>query len=263
MQEKAHYYIAALLTVIICMYPNISLGKLKRYKVRHSIDELQDEFNSIVITTQSLFASRDVPLRLFRQLITSLCVSQKQNIPFFNPQMIEEISNFSCDEIFLFLTRNEVWDFLNFHVLTKIVNQFLSDEREIKKCIESYQPKVNDFKQVTFLEDYVRVRASGTAPIPGCKDVMVKLKRKYKYFTLADLSEEEKFLASQFLLNQFIFRLKNSEIGCVQITWLVPQTAIELLKPENLARKGEALKQWGILEIRVDNRYVYMVSNCI
>ena len=225
------------------------------------MDGLQDDFNNIVITTQSLIVAKNVPLMLFRQLITSLCVNQKQNIPFFTTQMISEIGEFSFDDIFLFLTRNEVWDFLNFHVLTKIVKQFLAQEEEIQSAIRSYHPKVDTFKKNTFLQDYVHVRSSGTSPIPGCKDVMVKVKRKYERFTLADVSDQEKFLASQFLLNQFIFRLKYAEMGCVQITWLIPETAIDLLMPENLARKGEALKHWGVTEIRVNNRYVYKVSS--
>jgi acetyl-CoA synthetase len=235
-------------------------GKRKKYQVRQAMDGLQDDFNSIIIKTQSLIVAKNVPLMLFRQLITSLCVNQKQNIPFFTTQMITEVSNFSFDDIFLFLTRNEVWDFLNFHVLTKIVKHFLAGEKMIQRAIESYQPKVDVFKRNTFLQDFVQVRSSGACPIPGCKDVMVKVKGMYERYTLADVSEQEQFLASQFLLNQFIFKLKEAETGCVQITWLIPETAIELLLPENLAKRGEALKHQGILEIRVDNRYVYKVQ---
>ena len=224
------------------------------------MDNLQDEFNKIVISIQSRMVSENVPLKFFRQLITSLCVNQKQNIPLFSPQMINEISNYTLDEIFLFLTRNEVWDFLNFHVLTKIVKQFINDAESINQNIAVYQMRVDIFKRETYLLDYIKVRASGASPIPGCKDVMVKIEQNYETFTLAQLSEQEEFLCSQFLLNQFIFRFKESRSGCVQITWLVPQAAIDLLMPANLARKGDALKEHGILEIRVDNRYVYMVS---
>ena len=231
--------------------------------MRQAMDDLQDEFNSIVILTQSLVVAKNASLMLFRQLITSLCVQQKQNIRLFTTPMICEISNYSFDDIFLFLTQYEVWDFLNFHVLTKIVKQFLTDDKMIQRAIEDYQPKVDIFKKNTFLRDYVQVRSNGTCPIPGCKDMMVKLKRNYAQFTLADVSEQEQFLASQFLLNQFIFRLKYAEEGCVQITWLIPQTAINLLMPENLAKKAEALKHQGIMEIRVDNRYVYKVSSPI
>ena len=224
------------------------------------MDNLQDEFNRIVIDTESWLTSEKVSLTGFRQLITSLCVNQKQNIPLFSPQMINEISNYTFDQVFLFLTRNEVWDFLNFHVLKKIVKQFISDAGGFNQRIAQYELRVNNFKQETYLQDYIRVRASGAAPIPGCKNVMAKIEQDYETFTLAQLSEQEEFLCSQFFLNQFIFRLKESGSGCVQITWLVPQAAIDLLMPANLARNGEALKEHGILEIRVDNRYVYKVS---
>lgn len=230
-------------------------------KMRECMDNLQDEFNKIMISIQSRIASENVPLMLFRQLITSLCVSQKQNIPLFSPQMMNEIINYSFDEIFLFLTRNEVWDFLNFHVLKKIVKQFINDAESINQSIAVYQMRVDRFKRETYLPDYIKVRASGASPIPGCKDVMVKIERDYGTFTLEQLSDEEEFLCSQFLLNQFIFRFKESRSGCVQITWLIPEAAVNELMPAKLAENGEALKEHGILEIRVDNRYVYMVSN--
>ena len=89
---------------------------------------------------------------------------------------------------------------------------------------------------------------------------MVKIDRDYGTFTLANVAEEEEFLDNEFLLNQFIFRLNDVERGCVQITWFVPANAIPLLMPEKLAQKGEALKKRGILKIRVDDRYVYMVN---
>ena len=224
------------------------------------MDILQDEFNSIMIDTESWLTSKEAPLKSFQLLITNLCVNQKQNIPLFSPEMMNKISNYTFYEAFLFLSRNEVWDFLNFHVLKKIVKQFISDAGGFNRRIAQYEVRVKTFKQETYLQDYIKVRASGAHPIPGCKDVMVKIEQDYETFTLAQLSEQEEFLCSQFLLNQFIFRLKESRSGCVQITWLVPQAAIDLLMPANLARNGEALKEHGILEIRVDNRYVYKVS---
>ena len=211
-------------------------------KVRQDIDELQDEFNDILVLAQESFESHAVPLKKFRLSVTSLCVNQKQNIPIFNQSMLEVIEKSSCDEIFSFLTRMEVWDFLNFRVLQKIVKSFIPDDDEICRRISEYAPKVEEFKKKTNLQDYIRVRASGTTPIPGYKTVMVKIDREYNMFTLADLAKEEEFLANQFLLNQFIFRLKDAGRGCVQITWLVPANAIPLLKPDKLAKKGEALK---------------------
>ena len=190
----------------------------------------------------------------------SLSVSQKQNIPMFNQSMLEVIDKSSCDEIFTFLTRMEIWDALNFRVLQKILKVFLPDEGEIRKRIDVYASKVEKFKDDTILQDYIRVRASGTTAIPGYGTVMVKVDKYYNTFTLADVAEEEKFLANEFLLNQFIFRLKDAGRGCVQITWLVPASAVPQLMPEILAKKGEALKERNVLEIRVDDRYVYTVS---
>ena len=93
-------------------------------KVRQDIDELQDEFDDILVLAQESFVLRAVPLKKFRLSVTSLCVNQKQNIPMFNQSMLEVIEKSSCDEIFSFLTRMEVWDFLNFRVLQKIVKSF-------------------------------------------------------------------------------------------------------------------------------------------
>ena len=229
-------------------------------EVRQMIDELEDEFDDVLVLVQRSFESNAVPLNEFRLRVTRLCVSQKQNIPVFNQSMLEVINQSSCDEIFSFLTRMEVWDILNFRVLQKIVKTHIPDDAEVHRKIDEYSQRVEKFKEITMLRDFIRVRTSGTTAIPGYRTVMVKIKRDYNTFTLANLAEEEKFLANEFYLNQFIFRLKDAGRGCVQITWLVPASAIPLLKPEILAKKGEALKQRKMLEIRVDDRYVYTVQ---
>ena len=228
-------------------------------EVRERMNELQKKFDDLLILVQNSFESNGVPLKDLRLKVTSLCVNQNQNIPMFDRSKLREINTFSCEEIFSFLTRMEVWDFLNFQVLQEIVEKFIPNDAEVSRKISEYAPEVEAFKNETNLRDYIRVRGSGANAIPQYKDVMVKIKRDYDRFTLAQLSEEEGFLANQFHLNQFIFWLKNVEDGCVQITWLVPASAIQLLKPEKLAEKGKALRERGIREIWVDGRYVYKV----
>ena len=228
-------------------------------EVRKELDELQDEFDDILDLAQESFESHAVPLGKLRVRVTSLCVNREQNIPMFNQSMLEVIDKSSCNEIFTFLTRLQVWDALNFRVLQKIVEKCIPNDDEVCKRIHEYVPKVEKFKEKTNLRDYIRVRASGPNAIPGYRTVMVKVKKFYNTFTLADVAKEEEFLANQFLLNQFIFRLKDAGRGCVQITWLVPASAIPLLMPDKLAKKGEVLKERKMLEIRVDDRYVYKV----
>ena len=236
--------------------------KAKR-EVRQKIKELQKKFDEVLLLAQKSFKSCDVPLSELRLKVISLCVSQKQNIPLFDQSEVEKISTFSYDEIFSFLTSKEVWDFLNFDVLQEIVKRFIPDDTEVSRKISEYAPQVEAFKNETNLRDYIRVRGSGANAIPEYKDLMVKIERDYNTFTLTDLTKEEGFLAHQFLLNQFVFWLKDVDGGCVQITWRVPASAIPLLKPDKLAKKSKALEERGIREVWVDGRYVYKVNTTV
>ena len=227
------------------------------------MNELQKNFDDLLLLAQNSFESHDVPLKDLRLKVTSLCVNQKQNIPMFDRSKFGEINTFSCEEIFSFLTRMEVWDFLNFQVLQEIVEKFIPNDAEVSRKISEYAPQIEAFKNETNLRDYIRVRGSGANAIPEYRDVTVKMKRDYNTFTLAQLSEEEGFLANQFHLNQFIFWLKDVEPGCIQITWRVPAGAIPLLKPDKLAKKDKALKERGICEFRVEGRHLYKVNTTI
>ena len=229
-------------------------------KVRNEIMKLQENFDDVLVLVQRSFKSHAVPVEDLRLRVTSLCVSQKQNIRFYNKSILEVINTQSCEEIFSFLTCLEAWDFLNFHILQVLVKKCIPGDSGVQEKIDEHAREVEKFKRDTLLQDFIRVRCNGATPIPGYRTVMVKIERSYRNFTLADLANEEEFLADLFLLNQFIFRLKDGASGCVQITWLVPTNAIELLKPEVLAAKGKALKERQIIEIRVDNQYVYTVS---
>ena len=82
--------------------------------VRKEIKDLEKKFDGLLVLVQTSLKSAGVPLENLRLKVARLCMSQKQNIPLFNQSMLEEIDESSCDEILSFLTRMEVWDYLNF-----------------------------------------------------------------------------------------------------------------------------------------------------
>ena len=232
-------------------------------KIREDLDMLQSEFRDILILSRKSFELHPVPLDDVRLWVASLCVDQQENIPMFDESKRVEINKSSYNELFLLLTDHEVWDALNIRELKKMVKHFAPNDEKINERIARYASKVDKFKQDTNLREYLRVRASKTNKTLNYGSFQAKLeaRKDFHNFTLADVAEHEGFLADQFLLNQFIFRLQESRRGCIQITWLVPSSVIPLLKPERLAEKRESLKERGILEIRVDNRYIYMVCH--
>lgn len=187
----------------------ISIGNHPIPQVKQTIDKLQVEFESILYLTQQSFRSDAVPVEKFRLKVASLCASQKQNIPMYDQSIKHLVILSSCDEIFSFLTHIKVWDILNFRVLQKIVEKFIPDNGKVCKKIDEYAKKVEEFKVDTYLRDYIQVRYSHSTVFPSYSTLMAKIDRDYKKFTLADVARQQQFLANEFLLSEFIFRMQH------------------------------------------------------
>ena len=139
--------------------------------------------------------------------------------------MAEIVSHISLEEIILFCSRMEMWDFLNFQLLQDVANHF--GVVKLQTPLQEYSVAINDFKRKTKLVDYLRVWAGRNAlsTLPNTEPVFAKIKAiKWEEYTLADVARHEKYLAAEFRLNQLVLRFSNAGTGSVVLMWLVTKS---------------------------------------
>ena len=193
--------------------------------------EEEEKFSALLAFSSERLQDLGVSPDKLKVYLTQLSVSQTENIPQFSEHMAGIMLNVdSHSKIFTFLSRVGAWGFLNFYLLKCVARRYGDDE--MKGEVEKYGTEVDTLKSETKLKDYLRA-CSNRSPygsLPERKPLIVKLEEEWGDCTLADVAEQEGYLAGEFLLEQYIFHFSNAAKGCVTLTWLIPTTAIPLIR---------------------------------
>ena len=207
---------------------------------------------------QKALVSQSVPVSEINLRLTAFCVNIEDNIPLFNTHTLGVIAKSEVPEIFALMTRIKAWDILNYRVLSTLCEECIPED-EVHGYVEQYSTEADTFKRQTLVRDYMMFRGSSLTYPRGYTTLSAKIDRKYNQYTLADLAKDEAFLANEFLLQQMIFRFKESQRGCISITWFIPKSAMSHLTPPLINKRRKALKEREIIELIVDEKYIYRV----
>ena len=200
-----------------------------KVELRKSVQKLENSFAGLLC-----FAHNDLKevgptnVRIF---LTQKAVSIKENIPLFEEKMAEIISRVSLEEIILFCSRIEVWDFLNFQLLHDLADHFRVGR--LQSRLREYSTAVSIFKRNTKLVDFLRIWAGRNSlkTLPESEPIFAKLKAfKWEYYTLEDVARHEEYLASEFRLRQLVMRFSNAGKGSVLLMWLVTKSVATEMK---------------------------------
>ena len=226
--------------------------------VKIRLRQLEEKFNDLLVMAQKALVSQNVPVSEIHLRLTALCVDIEDNIPLFNTHVLGVIAKSMVPEIFALMTRIKAWDILNYRVLSTLLKKCIPED-EVHGYVEQYSAEADTFKRQTLVRDYMRLRGSSLTYPRGCTTLAAKIEEKYNQYTLADLATDEAFLANEFLLQQMIFHFKESQQGCICVTWFIPKSSMSHLTPPLINKSWEALKKRGIIELIVDEKYIYRV----
>ena len=190
-----------------------------------------------------------------------LTVDQKENVPQFDEHMAEISSKNSHSQLFTFLSQVGAWSFLNFYILKRVAERY--GDEEMKMMVKEHGNKVDAFMRETKLKEYLRVWSgrSSYGSLPDRQPVIVKLDEEWDDYTLEKVAELEGYLAGEFLLKRSIFHFSNGAKKCVMLMWLIPSSAIAIMK-KVIAEKRIDFKAANICELIVsEDRYIFKVVN--
>ena len=210
-----------------------------RLELRKDVQKLETDFGGLLCFAHNALKRAHVTDGDARIFLTQMSVSHKENIPLYGKRMADIISCLTLEEIILFCSRMEIWDFLNFQILQDLANHF--KVKELQSRLQDYGAAVSVFKQKTKLVDFLRIWAGRNSlkTLPDSEPVFAKLKAiEWEGYTLEDVARHEQYLASEFRLKQLVMRFSNAGKGCVVLMWLVTKSvATEMKKIMSSAKK--------------------------
>lgn len=184
-----------------------------------AVQKLENNFANLLHFAVNALKHAGVTDSAVHIFLNQISLSHKENIPLHDLRMSEIITHQTLEEIFLFCSRIEVWDFLNFQLLMDLADHFRVEDLQAR--LQEHIKAVNIFKHNTKLTDFLHIWAGQNFlnRLPNSDLVFAKLKEiKWHNYTLEDVARHEKFLMSEFRFKQLVMRLIAGSVRGKQLT---------------------------------------------
>ena len=166
----------------------------------------------------------------------------------------------SLSEIFGLLMIQGLLNYKNFYVLRSIINEYASDNTEMKKTLSEYEEALAGYILVTKMKDYLDAELQQSEQSkPDSKlfdELSVKVKATVTEKTLKYVNELWDSLAHQVELPVTALPFHKVAKGCVEITWLVP-FHLTHFATRRLQESSDYFRQENIIRVTIAGRCVY------
>uniref|UniRef100_A0A1X7SQ06 Uncharacterized protein n=1 Tax=Amphimedon queenslandica TaxID=400682 RepID=A0A1X7SQ06_AMPQE len=212
------------------------------------IGSLQEVYLDYMHFTKESFRSIDVSevvdfIQDYIALLLSPC-SRK-------PQMIESIEKEfdhvkTMNQLFKVLRKYVSW--FNFELVVKLVNTFITDERDLQRKWSTYREKLKDYfkNNNTPAVQIVDSIEFGLSDVPGTKVMIAKVARDD--YTLNDLYFFHKLIADALEVPEYDFYFCTIQNGCIELKYSIPDFLYFVLFPLS-NQQCDSLAEIGIIKI--------------
>ena len=144
--------------------------------------------------------------------------------------------------------------FLNYSILTHLVDRFLSNEKPLQELLENYTNKLEKFKESMMMKDLMKL-------IKEKRDLwgnhkIIKLKTR-DFWGKVMLSKFERLVKAIFQeLYNYAAQIR-IEDGCICVSWVIPDIDTSVLD----AVSPDLLKVVGVISLKIDDKVLYEEPN--
>lgn len=226
--------------------------------VSTQIQEFEERFENLGFATLTELEEKELDIKRFRHSLILLPAKIKKEHAVFLKENLPTISKAeSIDEIFLQL--NLHWNFIDYSLLSHIVNKFCSED--LKKDMSSYVSDLEAFRKSTTISQMILSWPGRIDPPPNFSRVTCKLKRDASTYTLHELDQLRLSFCYEFSLSDSIMMLHSFIKGSVIVVWVIPSGCVSDLRME-LQNRGSMnptfFEESEIMSVSVDECLAYM-----
>ena len=219
------------------------------------IGDLKEVYLDNMYHTEKSFRSIDASEVIdFVQHYIALLLSPR----FQKPQMIESIKKEfehvrTMNQLFRVLDKCISW--FNFEFVVKLVNTFITDERDLQRKWSTYREKLKDYfktnnTQAVQIADSIEF---GLSDVPGTKVMIAKVARDD--YTLNDLYFFHKLIADALEVPEYDFYFCTIDDGCMELKYSIPDFLYSVLFPLT-NQQCDSLAEIGIIKM-ICHEYVH------
>ena len=179
----------------------------------------------------------------------------------------------SVHEIFCAITKNGLWDYVNYIPLKQIIEEFACDDTEMSDWVRQYEVARSGYMLCTKISDYIDVVAvSDSSDVDSDEQLdekpakydpryyrrlSLKVRAKVTEVSMQYVSELWESLASHYRLPSRMAILDSIRAECILVTWLIPtKHTLELF--QKARADPDFFQEHNILWAAVDDdQYLY------
>ena len=152
----------------------------------------------------------------------------------------------TINQLFRVLEKYVSW--FNFELVVKLVNTFITDERDLQRKWSTYREKLKDYfknnnTQAVQIADSIEF---GLSDVPGTKVMIAKVARDD--YTLNDLYFFHKLIADALEVPEYDFYFCTIDDGCMELKYSIPDFLYSFLFPLT-NQQCHSLAEIGIIKI--------------
>ena len=243
---------------------------------KRNIQMIQGKFAILVTKSRRKLQSRKINVEDVQTFLVTLYSSPYSRDGSTTVTVVESAK--SLDEIFRALSKYRLWDYLNYYLLQSIIEEFASDDSELKDMMEQYQKDLTGYILALRIETYLdatrfELPVVNTNDSENSADKILSSRLKYKLFkkltvkveanvtdhSLSYVNDLWQSLAKQFALPQPAMILQNIAEGCISITWLTPANLVNHIV--KMARETASMfPEKHILNVILEEQHIYTME---
>ena len=212
------------------------------------IGDLQEVYLDNMRFTKKSFYSIDVSEVIdFIQDYIALLLSPRFRKSHLIEPIKKEFENVkTMNQLFRVLDKYISW--FNFELVVKLVNTFITDERDLQRKWSKYREKLKDYfknnnTQAVQIADSIEF---GLSDVPGTKVMIAKVARDD--YTLNDLYFFHKLIADALEVPEYKFYFCTIDDGCMELKYSIPNFLYSVLFPLT-NQQCHSLAEIGIIKM--------------
>ena len=229
-----------------------------------NLQKIKDIFASLIALAERVLQGKDINILNFRLFLTARYLPEEES----NDTKAIDPSKFvsqvlgtaqSIGEILQSLMIHRLLSYKNFDVLCSIINQYASDDIDMKRKLDEYEEELAGYVLVTKIIDHldVELQQSVSEPDPELlHELSVKVKANVTKKTLKYVSELRDSLAYRVKLPVTAMLFHKIAQGCVEVTWLLP-CHLTHFTTRRLQESTDYFQENNILRVAIDGRCIY------
>lgn len=235
----------------------------KLRELRENFSKLKKQFTKLVVNVQDALKQIDGVVEKLRTFLSLESASFGSTLFTVDSKSMQNMA--TVGEIFTHQNEAREWDFLNFQLLANVLDFF--ELNGLISRLKVHEEEVKQFKQNTLMVDFLDIWSEHLKqPVNVLKDDLYAFLRvkfdiddsKLKSITLAEFADQQGFITSQFLLQEYVLRFVYAGTGCISAVWYVAKPVEEYMIRVYKERKPD-LAQGGVLELSIGNTMIFKV----